>query len=72
MNVSMFLLKLQILEIFLHFRKLTVKNLNSIFSFFLCFPELRFQEEPQFLPRSARQTSPPSSISLHIEYELRS
>ena len=37
------------LKYFLHFRKLTVKNLNSILSCFLCFLELRFQEESQFL-----------------------
>ena len=39
---------------------------------FLCFLGLLFQEERQFMPRSARQTSPPSWISLHIGYELRS
>ena len=31
-------------------------NFNSIFScFFLCFLDLLFQEEPQFLPPSARK-----------------
>ena len=54
-----------LLEIFLHFRELTVKNLNSTIIkshlvAFLCFLELLFQKEPQFLPWSARQTSLPS------------
>ena len=39
MNVSMFVLNLELLEIFLHFRKLAVKNLNSIFS---CFSGVAF------------------------------
>ena len=49
------------LKCFFIFVNLPLRILTAyLVAFSLCFLDLLFQEEPQFLPWSARQTSPPS------------